>query len=207
MTATEYTRDSLLTSHQVSSLLQVNPSSVNKWVEEGRIRAFRTPGGHRRIKVADLLSFLNTHNIPVPGPLAAVTRRRLLVVDDDTRQLKGLSRLLKAYEDEVDVSLTTNGIDALVRVGSFKPHLVVLDVYMSELDGVEVCRRLKANPETSEIDVVIATGKMTDELEKAALEAGALRCIAKPIDLDVVLADMGVELEQPAARPRRRAAR
>jgi excisionase family DNA binding protein len=62
--------DRLLTSHEVGDLLQVNPSSVKKWVNEGRIAAFRTPGGHRRIRVADLVEFLNRHAMPIPRPLA-----------------------------------------------------------------------------------------------------------------------------------------
>ena len=53
MTEQKLHADRLLTSHEVGDLLQVNPSSVKKWVNEGRIAAFRTPGGHRRIRVSD----------------------------------------------------------------------------------------------------------------------------------------------------------
>ncbi len=76
--------DQLLTSHQVGALLQVNPSSVKKWVNEGRIAAFRTPGGHRRIRAADLVEFLDVHKMPIPRPLANASKRRLLVVDDNS---------------------------------------------------------------------------------------------------------------------------
>jgi excisionase family DNA binding protein len=61
-----------LTSHQAADLIQVNPSSVNKWVKEGRIPAYRTPGGHRRIQAADLVAFLTEYAMPVPVPLAGV---------------------------------------------------------------------------------------------------------------------------------------
>ena len=61
--------DQLLTSSEVGDLLQVNPSSVKKWVDDGLLVAFRTPGGHRRIRAADLVSFLVRHEMPIPTDL------------------------------------------------------------------------------------------------------------------------------------------
>ena len=184
--------ESLLTSYQVGSLLQVNPSSVNKWVKDGRIPAFRTPGGHRRIRAADLVAFLQKHSMPVPQSLHNAAKKRLLIVDDDPKQLSALERLFKAHRSRLEVRYASNGIDALVQVGAFQPQMVLLDVYMSELDGIEVCRRLKANPETEAMSVVIVTGQLTPEVEKSALEAGAHRCMHKPIDVETVLQVMGL---------------
>ena len=199
--AQEIRADSLLTSYQVGALLQVNPSSVNKWVKDGRIPAFRTPGGHRRIRAGDLVAFLNEHKMPVPISLAQASRRRLLIVDDDQRQLESMQRLLKPYIDRVDVLLVGNGVDALVQVGSFKPHLVVLDVYMPSMDGLEVCRRLKASAETQGIQIIMATAEPTPEVEKKATEAGAKRCLHKPIDVATVLNELGVAQQPVAATP------
>src|SRR5262249_6367060 len=146
----------LLTSHQVSALLQVNPSSVKKWVNEGRIAAFRTPGGHRRIRAADLVAFLDGHNMPIPNGLRPIPnglrgeggKRRLLIVDDDPVYLRAIERRLNEYAAQLDVETVEHGIDALVRVGAWKPHLMVIDIFMPELDGLEVCRRLKSRRET-----------------------------------------------------------
>jgi excisionase family DNA binding protein len=185
--------DRLLTSHEVGDLLQVNPSSVKKWVNEGRIAAFRTPGGHRRIRVSDLLDFLNRHAMPIPRPLAAASKRRLLIVDDDAMHLRALDRRIKPYRSRVDVQLTQNGIDALVLVGSFKPDLIVLDVYMPELDGLEVCRRLKLRPDTRHIGVLMNSAHLTKAVEENAVEAGALVCVQKPMDLKVLLEHLGLQ--------------
>jgi excisionase family DNA binding protein len=65
------TPDTYLTSHEVANYTQFNPSTINKWVKENLIPAFRTPGGHRRIKVADLLAFLREHEMPIPKALDA----------------------------------------------------------------------------------------------------------------------------------------
>jgi excisionase family DNA binding protein len=189
--------DKLLTSHQVGELLQVNPSSINKWVNDGRIQAFRTPGGHRRIRVADLVAFLEKHKMPVPRTLSSISRRRLLVVDDNQKHLEALKRRLKTHADRVDFATASNGIDALVQVGAFKPHLIVLDVFMGELDGLEVCRRLKANPDTRGIDVIMTSGQLTPTVEEDAARAGAMRCLPKPLDLGLVLEQLG--LAQPVA--------
>jgi excisionase family DNA binding protein len=182
----------LLTSHEVGALLQVNPSSVKKWVNEGRIAAFRTPGGHRRIRVADLIDFLHRHAMPIPPELVGVSRRRLLIVDDDLITLRALERRLKPLRERVQVALTQNGIDALVMVGSFKPDLIVLDVYMPELDGLEVCRRLKLNAETQHIGVIVNSAHLTRAIEENAIAAGALRCILKPMDPKVLFEHLGL---------------
>jgi excisionase family DNA binding protein len=188
--------EQLLTSHEVGALLQVNPSSVKKWVNEGRIAAFRTPGGHRRIRVADLIDFLNRHAMPIPRELVGVSKRKLLIVDDDLITLRALERRLKPFRARVQVALTQNGIDALVLVGSFKPDLIVLDVYMPELDGLEVCRRLKRNSETRHIGVIINSAHLTKTVEENALAAGAVRCVPKPMDPKVLIEHLGL-VHQP----------
>jgi excisionase family DNA binding protein len=185
-------RDRLLTSHEAGALLQVNPSSINKWVEEGRLPAFRTPGGHRRIRAADLAAFLDAHKMPIPRSLTFAVKRRVLLVDDEPKQVESFKRLLKPHMERLDVAVTTSGIDALVKVGSFKPHVIVLDVYMPDVDGIEVCRRLKQNPETKGIDVIVTSGQMTASVEKKAIEAGARACLGKPLEVDVVLKAIGL---------------
>lgn len=194
--------DQLLTSSEVGELLQVNPSSVKKWVDDGLLLAFRTPGGHRRIRAADLVSFLVRHEMPIPVDLQDAAKKRLLIVDDEVDQLKALSRSFKRFADRVEVTTTSNGIDALVLVGSFHPHAVLLDVYMPGIDGLEVCRRLKKNPATKDVQVYVVSGAFTSALEQKALEAGAVKCLPKPIDARAVLSLMyparGGELEARA---------
>ena len=198
MTTTETIEpDQLLTSTQVGNLLQVNPSSVKKWVNDGHIVAFRTPGGHRRIRAADLIAFLDQHKIPVPRPLSNAARRRVLAVDDDPIQLKAVGRALKKWSDKVEVSLVDNGIDALVEIGAIKPHALVLDVYMPGIDGIEVCRRLKSNPATKDIAVIVTSGRMTEEIEQAARAAGARRVLRKPVDVNAIIEEVG--LSPPSA--------
>ncbi len=192
------TPDQLLTSTQVGNLLQVNPSSVKKWVNDGHIVAFRTPGGHRRIRAADLVVFLDHHKIPVPRLLSNAARRRVIAVDDDTIQLKALGRAFKRYSDKVELTMVENGIDALVEIGMSRPHALLIDVYMPGIDGIEVCRRLKSNPATKDIAVIITSGRMTGELEQSARAAGARRVLRKPVDVATVLEELGLTVPGPS---------
>lgn len=186
--------EGLLTSHEVGDLLQVNPSSVKKWVNEGRIAAHRTPGGHRRIRVSDLMQFLERQAMPIPRELSGCARRRLLIVDDDLVHLRALERRMKPFAGRVDVQVTDSGIEALVMVGDFKPQLVVLDVFMPELDGLEVCRRLKRRPATADIDVIVTSAHLTSAVEETALAAGATKVVPKPLDLQVLVNHFGLQL-------------
>src|SRR5262245_57879322 len=128
-------RDSLLTSHQVGALIHADPSSVKNWVERGWLKAFKTPGGHRRIRARDLVAFLTQHRMPIPPSLSF--RRKLMLVDDQRREIEAFVRLLTPYSERLDVLALDNGIDALLRVGSFEPELIVLDVFMPNIDGLE----------------------------------------------------------------------
>ena len=188
----EIDAERLLTSHEVGALLQVNPSSVNKWVKEGRISAFRTPGGHRRIRARDLVEFLDGHQMPVPARLQAASRRRIIVVDSDTAALKRLEKALRPHTDRVQLLPAGSGIDALVQVGLFRPHLIVLDASMDEMDAIEVCRRIKANAETRHITVLVASAHPTTALENKASAAGATRVIKKPLDVQLLFTDLGL---------------
>lgn len=186
--------DTLLTSHEVGTLLQVNPSSVNKWVKDGHIEAFRTPGGHRRIRAADVVRFLNTHQMPVPASLKGLTKRRLLVTDDDQAQLDALIRAFKPYEAFVEVRGANNGIEALLQIGSFRPQLVVLDVVMPEIDGFEVSRRLREREDTKDVFIVLTSGRADDSFESKAKAAGANLFAPKPIEPGAIMPHLGVKV-------------
>ena len=115
---------------------------------------------------------------------------RILVVEDEPTLARQLADGLVAAGYAVD--LADNGIDALVMVGDFKPTLVVLDVIMPGIDGIEVCRRLRANPSTKDIQILVVSADLTTDVEREALAAGAHRCQHKPIKAEVILEMIGL---------------
>ncbi len=177
----------LLTSHEVASLVQVSPSSVLKWIEQGKLRAFRTPGGHRRVASDELLGFLRAHHLPVPAELESEVVR-LLIIDDDARFLRSVSEVLRRADQKLDVEVANTALDGLLKVGLLRPHAVLLDAYMPGMHGLEVCTHLKASPTTERIAVFAMSGRHSVELEKQFQEAGAAAFLAKPFKPAEVLA-------------------
>ena len=173
-------RETLLTSHQVGSLLQINPSSVVKWVNDGLLQAYRTPGGHRRIKTTDLLGFLRGHGMYVPQALRAVGPTRVLLIDDNATFLSSFARAMKSHKHLVELTTVDNGIEGLLLIGSTRPDAVLIDLRMPDLDGIEVCERIKNNPLTKATEVLMYSGAPTPELEKKVRAAGAHALLAKP---------------------------
>ncbi|QDS16413.1 diguanylate cyclase domain-containing protein [Xanthomonas arboricola] len=112
-------------------------------------------------------------------------RPRVLVVDDQPINIHALNELLR---EDCDVSMALDGQRALQLCREQPPDLVVLDVVMPELDGLQVCRHLKADPATADIPVIFVTGQDTPEEEVTALQAGAADFISKPMQPVVVRA-------------------
>jgi CheY-like chemotaxis protein len=107
--------------------------------------------------------------------------RRILVVDDDPRLLHVVSMYLSI--EGYDVDTAPNGEEGLQHLEAQRPDLVILDVMMPGIDGLEACRRIKSNPETRQIPVVLFTAlSRTDDVESGRA-AGANRFINKPFSL------------------------
>jgi acetolactate synthase I/II/III large subunit len=114
-------------------------------------------------------------------------RTRVLIVEDDPHQLRALTRILHKHRESVDASLFDNSKEALLEAESSKPQLIVMDIFMPGIDGVEACRQLKANPAMQSTRVVLTSGRMTSEVRAAALAAGAEHVLDKPFDLATLL--------------------
>jgi two-component system alkaline phosphatase synthesis response regulator PhoP len=116
-----------------------------------------------------------------PSGDGRAAQQTVLLVDDNEQNLE----LLEVYmEDlpELRVVTATNGLEALAKVEEESPDLLLLDIMMPKMSGFEVCKRLKSNPETRDIIIVMVTAlNETGDIERAA-ECGTDDYIAKPID-------------------------
>src|SRR5579863_6825649 len=111
----------LYTTHDVSKLLQVDASTVSKWIDKGILMAYRTPGGHRRVRAPDLRTFLVAHQMPVPEELGSGDVN-LLVVDDEKPVLDAIKRAFRPYSQQVHVTTTSSSVEALLMLSEEKPH-------------------------------------------------------------------------------------
>lgn len=182
-----------LTTGQAARQCQVSIPALKGWIRDGRLTAFKTPGGHSRIELGEFQRFLQKHGMPA-YPVFSPTSR-ILIVDDEPLIVNLFVELLTRQPRGFELETATNGYEALIKVGSFKPSLLILDVVMPELDGVEVCRRLKGDPETRGIKILGITG-YPDSIP-ALIEAGADACLTKPLNLR----RMEPELERLLASP------
>jgi serine phosphatase RsbU (regulator of sigma subunit) len=119
-------------------------------------------------------------------------RPTVLVVDDTPTNLKLLSSLLK---EQYRVKVAASGIKALELAASAPPDLVLLDIMMPEMDGYEVCRRLKSDERTRHVPVIFLTAKSEPEDEELGFSAGAVDFIHKPISPPIVAARVKIHLE------------
>jgi diguanylate cyclase (GGDEF)-like protein len=117
----------------------------------------------------------------------------VLIVDDAPTNLKVLGTALK---DTYHLKLATNGEEALALASSKNPpDIILLDIMMPEMDGYEVCKRLKEAPETRDIPVVFITAMNEEKDEELGLQLGAIDYIAKPFSIPIVKARVKNHLE------------
>lgn len=174
-------RERFFTSHEVGDIFQVNPSSVVKWINDGLLPSFRTPGGHRRVAAYELVRFADRYGMPVPPELKGLARLNVLVVDDEPRFLSALRRALQPFEDEIGVRVAQNGYDALMMIGGQTPDILVLDVRMPFLDGLQVLERLGDREDTRRIRAVVLSADMSPALAERCRQLGAVGCLEKPV--------------------------
>lgn len=109
---------------------------------------------------------------------------RILVVDDelDIREFVQYNLLKEGYE----VVCATNGKEALVKASEFRPHLILMDMMMPEMDGREACRALRANPATAKTMIVFLSAVCEEDSLVGCYEAGADDYITKPVSMRVL---------------------
>ncbi|MDM8550289.1 response regulator [Desulfobacterales bacterium HSG2] len=116
----------------------------------------------------------------------------ILIVDDVPANLKVLQA---ALEPDYEISAATNGPEALEVATSDPPDLILLDITMPDMNGYEVCMRLKADPRTLNIPVIFITARSEEEEETKGFELGAIDYITKPFSPDIVKARINTHLE------------
>lgn len=182
-----------LSTSAVARLLGVAVRSVANWIDQGRLKAGRTPGGHRRVEAADLLDFLRRQKLPVPPGLGP-SHPKVLVVDDDKAVARWISREIQSGHPDYEVRQAHDGFTAGEIVVSWRPDVVVLDLRMQGMDGYEVCRRIKGREDTRHAAVIAITAYYSAQSRKRILECGARVCLAKPLDAEALLREVETAL-------------
>jgi CheY-like chemotaxis protein len=182
-----------LSTFAIAEKLHVDPGSVANWIDQGLLKAHRTPGGHRRVAVEDLVSFLRQHKMPVPDDLGP-TKTRVLVVDDEPAVAQLVMRTLQDSNPEFEIEVANDGFHAGTVLATLRPDLVILDLRMPGMDGFEVCKLIKSQEATKHAEVIAMTAYPTPENEQRILACGARVCLAKPLDMERLLAEVSASV-------------
>lgn len=178
----ERRRRRALTTGQMAEYCQVRPATVFNWIREGKLKAYSTPGGHYRVRLEDFRDFLERYDIPIDGDFFASPGSRILIVDDEPSVVEFIEKALGGAGEGYRFERAYDGYEAGLKVASFEPNLVILDLLMPRVDGFEVCRRIKTDPATLGTKVLVVTG-YPEEVGRAK-ESGADDYLVKPLRVE-----------------------
>jgi excisionase family DNA binding protein len=178
-----------LSTFAIAEMLHVDPGSVANWIDQRLLKAYRTPGGHRRVLAEDLVKFLRQHGMPIP-PELNVRPACVLVVDDEPAITKLISRAIKSALPEVEIVEANDGFRAGALVATLRPEVVILDLRMPGMDGFEVCRLIKNQDHTRHAHVLAITAYPSQDSEKNILACGAKICLTKPLDMETLISEV-----------------
>ena len=176
--------DEIFSIPQAAKRCAISRWTLMKCVNSGELKASRTPGGHYRILKEDLEDFIIKKNM-YPLVHNNYSNKRILIVDDDLQVQKLFTIMLSSKKYEIETA--SSGFQAGAKVVKFKPDLILLDLFMPEMSGFEVCKQIKKGPETYHIKILALTGYDSKVNRERIMEAGADDYMAKPVMRDVLL--------------------
>jgi excisionase family DNA binding protein len=165
------------TTREAAKLLGVSLRTIQQWVEQGALRAYRTVGGHRRVARASVQEMLRERK----SSLESSTR--LLVVEDDPDLLKLYGMTFRQWNLPLEVRTANDGVRALLEIGDFKPEVLVMDLQMPRMDGFHLIRTLKAMPGFERMEVIVVSGLAPELLHDRPELAGVL-VLNKPVSFE-----------------------
>ena len=181
---TAKTKD-VLTTGEVAKICNVAPRTVSKWFDSGALTGYRIPGSKdRRIPLNQLIRFMKHHGMPLNGLMTGCTR--VLIVDAEKDVVEVLEKILED-DAKYEVEVARTGFAAGVLADKFRPHVILLDMHLGDVDGREIAKSVKANADLQLTKVIAVSGKMTDEEAKALLSAGFDGFLRKPFQLRQVV--------------------
>jgi len=199
-------KDKVYTSGEVATICGVSADTVSRWFDLGQIQGYRLgPGGDRRIPYENLKQFMLSHGIPLER--LEEGKRRVLVVDDDPYYLDIIPSILAKQEDW-EVVIASTGFDAGAQVVEHNPHLIILDIHLSDMDGRMVCERVKGRPETRGTRILAISGFIDDDEARELTDYGFDDYLKKPFKTEELLDRVSSLFDKPLsrlARPRKNA--
>ena len=177
-------RRTSITTGTVAEHCEVTYETVKNWIRQDKLPAYETPGGHHRILITEFNDFLERYGMPAYEDPAA-HKPRILVVDDDEILTSTMSDYFTKVVD-YECATASDGYETGVKIVKFEPDLVILDLIMPNMNGFEVCEKIKSSKETDHILVLVITGHPEDGNNDSIVACGADEVLAKPFKMDAL---------------------
>ena len=164
---------------QAAALCKLNRVTLWRWIRSGKLRAYQTPSGQYRIKQDDLERFIQNGLSYLQADLPD-NQNTILIIDDDPQFRKLVRKIVS--NDRFDIQEAGNGFEAGVKIIKHMPSILILDLFMPEIDGFDICRQIKSDPNTRNIKVIVVTGMGSPEIEEKVRRLGADAYFTKPVE-------------------------
>ena len=161
-----------------SKICGVTRATIWRWIKSGQLQAGTTAGGHHRIMKSDLQCFMDKKKMYVR--FRGKNKKRILIVDDDDAIRKLFSRILD--REDIELAYASDGFEAGIKTVQFEPDIIILDLFMPEMDGFAVCQRIKDNNDTAGIKIIAILGYYTKENIDRIYKFGVDAFCPKPLN-------------------------
>ncbi|WP_020681239.1 response regulator [Marinobacterium rhizophilum] len=171
----------LISSSEAAKMLNVSLRTVQLWVEKGVLTAWKTPGGHRRIALESVQNLLHEQNVQA----GFITEKaKVLVVEDDARQRKLYSKFFARWPLNIELKMAEDGFQGLMAVGSFTPDLLITDLMMPAMDGVQMINAIREQKDAADLKIIVVTAMDRDAHEVTQLRSQGITVLQKPLSFE-----------------------
>lgn len=179
------TKKTVFTTGEAAKICKVSQQTIIRCFDNGTLKGFRVPGSRfRRIPRELLFSFMKDNGIPTDALESG--KRKVLIVDDD-EELVELMVDVFARDGRFDIKSANNGFDAGMQVREFRPDLVVLDVMLPDINGKEVCQRVRSDDTLESVKIICISGMIEQDKVADIRAAGADDFMQKPFSVEKLL--------------------
>src|SRR5262249_19313119 len=170
----------VFTTGEAAKICKVSQQTIIRCFDNGQLKGFRVPGSRfRRIPREALYKFMKDNGIPTDALESG--KRKVLLVDDDPDLVELMHRMLEE-DGRFEVKTPRNGFDAGMRVKAYRPDIIVLDVMLPDINGKEVCQRVRADPSLEDVRILCISGMVEDDKIQELRLAGADFFLHKPFE-------------------------
>jgi excisionase family DNA binding protein len=179
----------VFTTGEAAEICKVSQQTIIRCFDNGRLNGFRVPGSRfRRIPRNELLRFMKANEIPTE--LLDSGKKRILVVDDDGQSVDLFVDVL-SRDERFEVKTAGTGYDAGLLTESFRPHLILLDYMLPDINGNVVCKTIRQKPEFEHTKIIIVSGVVNQDEINDLLKAGADDFVKKPFNIEKIIERIG----------------